>query len=249
MIRLIAADSPPPGVCAGFTSRRGGVAPPPWESLTLAAAEHLPEALLLENWRRALHALSPGARPEHLALMSQVHGAEVALVQAPTGPLTTVGEVDALVTTQRGLVLAVRVADCVPVLMWSRGVVAAVHAGWRSTVGGVVSRTVEAMEELGAGPGEVTAWIGPHISGEAYEVGEEVVLALTSAGVPRTVCASQKNNHWHVDLGAAVAFQLRGAGVTSVQSLGACTTSAEYFSWRGDGPITGRQAGLVMLCP
>ena len=96
--------------------------------------------------------------------MHQVHGGEVLDVHVGGGPLQVVGTADAVVTTMPGVVLAVRVADCVPVLLAAPGVVAAVHSGWRSTSVDVVGAAVQRMVAAGADPVDITAWVGPHIS-------------------------------------------------------------------------------------
>jgi YfiH family protein len=147
-----------------------------------------------------------------------------------------------------GVVLAVRVADCVPVLLAAPGVVAAVHSGWRSTSVDVVGAAVQRMVAAGADPGDITAWVGPHISQDAYEVGVEVVRGVEASGVPRDVFAKPCGDKWHVDLGSAVAAQLARVGVTRIGRSTRCTTGPDLFSWRGDGPDTGRQAGLIARC-
>lgn len=244
-----AAPAPPPGVAWGFTDRRGGVAPAPRDSLTLARADGLDDATLVENWRRAVAPLGGGATIDDLVLMAQVHGAEVRRVEAATGPLATVGPCDAVVTTVPGLVLAVRVADCVPVLLANARGVAAVHAGWRGVAAGVVPAAVRALARAtGLPPEAAVAAVGPHVDRPHYEVGDEVVDGLVAAGVPRHVAVPVPpgpGERPHVDLGAAVAHQLREAGVASLGFAGPPTSGPTAFSHRHDGPSTGRQAGLV----
>lgn len=227
----------------GFTTRAGGVSRGARSSLHLAHSGDSEETLT--NWRRALLALHPDTTPDALVLMHQVHGGQVARVSTGTGPLEVCGEVDAVVTTEPGLVLAVRVADCVPVLLGCAGGVAAVHAGWRGTVAGVVPAAVAALvEATGQAPSALAAVIGPHVQLEAYEVGDEVIEGLVGAGVPAQV-AGRKLGRWHADLGASVEWQLRQVGLGEVQHLGRCTSEADFFSYRHDGPHTGRQAGLI----
>jgi hypothetical protein len=252
------SDSPPlirsgalagvPGCRHGFTTRRGGVSEGPLDSLNLA--QRPGEALdrLRENWRRALVAVAGDDRVG-LALVRQVHGADVVVADADGGPVDVLGDADALVTTTPGLALAVRVADCVPVLFATHGGVAAAHAGWRGTAGGVVVQALaRLMEVTGAAAGDVVVAIGPHVSADAYEVGPEVVEGVLASGVPAEVFVRRGPRRDHVDLGAALEAQLRARGVTTVERTGGCTVTEDRFSsHRRDGPATGRQAGIVLL--
>ncbi len=216
-----------PQVVAGFTTRTLDGAP-----LDLGGAA-TPEA-----WARAVVAVGlPGAG---VARARQVHGRALLWAEAPG----VVGEADALATRVPGLLLAVRVADCVPVLLVGEGVVAVAHAGWRGLALGVLPATVAA---LGGGP--LQAAIGPHIGLGAYEVGEEVVEGIVASGVPAEAFVDRRRGpRPHVDLGAAAAYQLRAAGVQAIETVGGCTaTEADrYFSFRARQE-PGRLAGLVGL--
>lgn len=198
----------------------------------------------VEAWDRAAGALGLAGRD--VALVDQVHGAEVVAV-ARAGHA---GRADALVTTTRGVVLAVRVADCVPVLLAAPGGVAAIHAGWRGTAAGIVARALaELLRAARADAGQVRAAIGPHIGQGAFEVGDEVVRALEATGVDRGAFARDgPRGRPHVDLGAVIAAQLRALGVTGVERVGPCTASDErLWSHRRDGAAAGRQGGLIAL--
>ncbi len=190
-------------------------------------------------WAAAL--VEIGAPDVDLARISQVHGRTVLEATAPG----VVGEADALWTRRRGLALAVRTADCVPVLLAGDGVVAAVHAGWRGIAAGVVPATLAA---LGGGDGLVAA-VGPAISGAVYEVGPEVVSGLRDAGIPPEVFLVEAGGpRPHVDPRAAVAWQLARGGVASVEVLPWCTFSDRTLhSHRRDGAASGRQAAMVVL--
>lgn len=214
-----------PGVVHGFTGRDGGV-----------------------DWERTLPALDARYTAASVAWMTQVHGNEVRRVVRPSGPERTIGEADAAFTTELDVVLAVRTADCVPVLVAGPGVVGVAHAGWRGVASEVVPALLHAIQrEAGVRPDELTAAIGPAISGEAYEVGDEVVQALEQAGLdPGRFLVSGAADRPHVDLRAAVGQQLEMAGVGPIEVVQRCTaTDPELFSYRADGPDTGRQAGLI----
>ncbi|MBX2800310.1 MAG: peptidoglycan editing factor PgeF [Myxococcales bacterium] len=243
------------GVVHGFTDRRGGVSSGPRASLNLAlrGSETLPS--LAENLRRAATTLAPAWGAGRVALLSQVHGNDVVRVTAPPEEVgVPVAEADAAFTTVPGICLAVRTADCVPVLFaWpaAEGVppgVGVAHAGWRGVAADIVTAWLRRVrKDLGVPATSVRAAIGPAICGAAYEVGSEVVDALLEAGLERDDFLMQgKGSKPHVDLRRAVRAQLAAAGVQQVGQVDRCTaTDAQLFSHRADGPQTGRQAGIV----
>jgi YfiH family protein len=243
------------GVAHGFTTRAGGVSGAPFcargEGLNLARRPGERDEALRENWRRVAAAL--GGRD--VAVVEQVHGGEVAVVGAGArpDPLAPLGRADALVTAAPGVVLAVRVADCAPVLLAAPGprpAVAAVHAGWRGAAARVVPAALDALLRLsGAAPEEVRAVIGPHIGPAAFEVGPEVVRALAATGVSAAAFArAGPRGRPHVDLGAVLAAQLAARGVRAVERAGPCTVEdGRVWSHRRDGDAGGRQAGVIAL--
>ncbi len=173
------------------------------------------------------------------ATMRQVHGAAVL-----AGRPGDCGEGDALVTTLPGLALEVVTADCVPILVAADGQVAAIHAGWRGLVGGVVAATLKSFGD----PARATAWIGPAIGACCYEVGEEVagpVVALASAAV----LAPGKRGRPHLDLGLAAEIALERCGVGEIRRLGLCTACHPQTleSYRRDGRAAGRNRSLIWL--
>src|SRR5690606_36130192 len=117
----------------------------PYDGLNLGRRPGETDAALLENWRRVARTLDPVLDARAVALVEQVHGGEVLVVDRAPGPLAPVGRADALVTTTRGVVLAVRAADCAPVLLAAPGGVAAAHAGWRGVAASVVVAALEAL--------------------------------------------------------------------------------------------------------
>lgn len=233
-----------PGIFHGFTTREGGLSAGPLASLNLAARPGEDARVLRENWERVTRALHPDLGADAVALLEQVHGAEVAEVAAPAGPHRVVARADAAVTRVAGIVLAVRTADCVPVLLAAPGAIGVAHAGWRGTVAGVVPAAVRALCDLAdLPPSEVHAVVGPHISGAAYEVGDEVVRGLRGAGLPEESFLRPRR---HVDLGGAVRAQLHAAGVGRIGSVQGCTArDHRFYSHRRDGPSTGRLAGVI----
>jgi YfiH family protein len=157
-------------------------------------------------------------------------------------------EGDALWTDVPGIALSVITADCVPVLLAERGGdrIAAVHAGWRGLVAGVIPRAIEA---LGAPPGSLDAWIGPAIGICCYEVGEDVAAAVVGASAPRVMRETPGRPHVrpHLDLAAAARHQLERAGVEAIRGVDACThcDPERLWSYRREGPGGGRNVAYV----
>jgi polyphenol oxidase len=238
-----------PEIRHGFTSRAGGVSTGPLDSLNLSARPHEVPDALTENWRRVASALDPSLGTGAVAVLNQVHGADVVRVEGGLGPLQTLADADGAFTTRAGVVLGVRVADCVPVLFAGPSVIGIAHAGWRGVVGDVASKVLAAMQDAtGAPAGSFAAAIGPCISGPAFEVGDEVVEGLRAADVPEEVYlhGASAAGRALVDLAAVVAFQLRRSGLLETWVDGRCTTrSAELWSHRRDGAAAGRFAGVI----
>ncbi|MFB6845809.1 peptidoglycan editing factor PgeF [Streptomyces sp. NPDC056373] len=233
------------GAHFGFTDRWGGVSAAPYEELNLGGAVgDDPDAV---RTNRDLAAKHLGVEPDRVVWMNQVHGADVAVVDGPWGPSAEISSVDAIVTTRRGLALAVLTADCVPVLLADpvAGIVAAAHAGRPGMIAGVVPAALRAMTELGAEPSRIVARTGPTVCGRCYEV-PEAMRAEVSAVEP----AAYAETGWGtpaVDVSAGVHAQLERLGVRDREQSPVCTLeSHDHFSYRRDR-TTGRLAGYVWL--
>lgn len=178
-----------------------------------------------------------------LVWMQQVHGREVAYVDAEQASTTIIG-VDALVTTCAGLGLVVQVADCLPVILenTSGGVVAVVHAGREGCALDVVGQTVERMRQVG--DGSISAHIGPHICGRCYEVPQQMqddVVALLPGSASRTRWASPG-----LDLAAGVIRRLSELAVVVTNDHRCTYEDTRLYSHRRDGR-TGRFAAVAWL--
>lgn len=181
-----------------------------------------------------------------LAVVRQVHGTDVAVVGGVDDlPEVATRSADALLTTASGVGLAVRVADCVPVLLADAGagVVAAAHAGRVGLAAGVLQATVRAMRDAGAAT--ITGWIGPHICGRCYEVPEPMADEVDAA-VPGTRSVTSWGTP-ALDLAAGARAVLAGLGVESA-TVGGCTLEdRSLHSHRRDAAASGRQAGIIWL--
>ncbi|WP_431044902.1 peptidoglycan editing factor PgeF [Streptomyces sp. P1-3] len=232
------------GAHFAFTDRWGGVSAAPYDTLNLGGAVGDDPAAVRTNRERAARAL--GLEPGAVVWMNQVHGRDVAVVDGPWAG-DEVPAVDAVVTTRRGLALAVLTADCTPVLLADpvAGVVGAAHAGRPGLVAGVVPATVEAMLALGAEPGRILARTGPSVCGRCYEVPEamrDAVAEVVPEAWSRTVWGTAA-----VDVAAGVTAQLARSGVGIGGHSHICTLeSADHFSYRRDR-TTGRLASYVWL--
>jgi YfiH family protein len=232
------------GAHFAFTDRWGGVSAAPYEELNLGGAVgDDPEAVAAN---RELAAKSLGLDPARVVWMNQVHGADAVVVSAPWGE-RPVPQVDAVVTAERGLALAVLTADCTPVLLADpvAGIAAAAHAGRPGMVAGVVPAALRAMTELGADPARIVARTGPAVCGKCYEVPEE--MRADVAAVEPEAHAETSWGTPSVDVTAGVHAQLDRLGVRDRQQSPVCTLeSGDHFSYRRDR-TTGRLAGYVWL--
>lgn len=211
-----------------------------------------------EGWRQAL--ASVHATPDRLMRVKQVHGNSVRLLkrgQVPDGAVDERPDGDALVSNHPGLVLAIMVADCVPILIVDPvvGAAAAVHAGWRGTCARVAVAAVERMQrEFGTRPSDLLAAIGPSVGPDDYEVGASVVEAFEKAGhdedhLDRWFLRSFAKPH--LDLWRANADQLLASGLTDdhmyVCRLSTVAHADVFDSYRVMGERAGRMAGLIVV--
>jgi len=232
-----------PEVVHGFSTRSGGCSTGPLESLNLAW-DRGSLAQSSENWNRLRRAVNlEGAA---VGVVHQVHGDRVWHAQPEGSPLEPQADADAVFTLRAGELVAVRTADCVPILLAGPGVVVAVHAGWRGTAKGIVLRAVETIcNAASCQPDQLTAAIGPCISGAAYEVGQEVVEGISERVDPARF-VRRSSGRLFVDLKAANGALLEKAGVLDVDILPHCTHSdSAFFSHRRDGSLTGRMASVI----
>jgi YfiH family protein len=225
------------------TTRAGGVSKPPFETFNLG--DHVGDDPAAVAANRARLARAIGLGTGRVVWMNQVHGDRVEVVDEPRD--ASFDDTDALVTRVPRLALAVVTADCVPVLLADAraGVAAAVHAGRVGAQRGVVARTVETMLKLGAQAQDISALLGPAVSGRNYEVpaamADEVEAALPAS---RATTAAGKPG---LDLRAGIACQLKDLGVISIDIDPRCTVAdPALFSHRRDAP-TGRLASLVWM--
>lgn len=218
-----------------FFLRHGGVSRAPFGSLNFGGHDDHPENIRM-NRERALTSI--GMNPKNVARLNQVHGGDVLIgkVGSQTG--------DALVTSERGLVLAIGAADCYPILFHDakNNVIGAAHAGWKGTLARIAKNTIEKMVSLGAERNDIQVAIGPGICRDNYEVSPEVIDQFMQAGFPESIHTGRQ-----LDLLAANKFVLSEAGIPApnVWALNRCTTEDDFFSYRRDNGKTGRMWACI----
>lgn len=244
------------GVPHAFTTRQGGYSTGLFDSLNfgnpsdLPAERRDPASRISLNKEAAM--LATGMAGREFVEVHQVHGDAVHLVRAggPShdGPETT--KADAIVCDDAARAVAVRVADCAPVLIATADgrMVAAVHAGWRGVVSGVADRAIETMMRLGASPEAMVAAIGPCISEPEFEIGPEVVEAFRARfgrGTPHA--RETADGKGRADLQGALRTSLEAMGLRCIDTLARCTVreASHFFSHRRDRGATGRMAAFI----
>ena len=237
------------GVSHAFATRIGGISPAPFDSLNLGNPSEGDARddwdRVHENYRRLQQAIGWSGRER--AWVHQVHGGDVAEARLASNEFCSGARADAIVGDDPQRLLAVRVADCVPVLVATDDgrVVAAIHAGWR----GVVARVIP--NAIGKLPGAraLVAAIGPCIGYDAFEVGPEVLDAFDEAFGSDAPVRRDESGKGHADLRQAVRIQLLRAGLSPgrIDTTDRCThrDADEFFSHRRDRGVTGRMAAVI----
>ena len=203
-----------------------------------------------------------GISPNAIIMPHQTHGNEVRQIAKDFLPLPETVKsmvlegVDALITDVRNICIGVSTADCIPIIIYDpeHNASAAVHAGWRGTLAGVVPHTLQAMTRLyGTRPAEdLAACIGPGISAAAFEVGQEVADLFAGAGFPMADIAytDASTGKPHIDLPAANRLQLLGSGLPPericISGLCTYTRCDDFFSARRLGIKSGRMLSGIM---
>ena len=264
------------GVGVAFTDRFGGVSPPPFDSLNLGRSDVDDPENLARNFQivsdligvRCIAICSQvhGAHVEQVTCVrsdascreTSGHCADGRISSSQRNDTVVVdsGDIrgrdpgrvaDGLVTTTPGIALAIRVADCVPVLLADSKsrVIAAAHAGRVGLLSGILQNTVAAMRALGAT--HIQAWIGPHVCPACYEVPPDMA-AHAWTQIPATRAISRSGTP-ALDLGCGAQSILEAESVCVTRCDPCTSCDPRFFSHRRDHGQTGRQAGLIWLSP
>lgn len=234
-------------VTAFSTTRHGGCSTGNYGTFNINAYCGDEAAHIATN-RRSLAALL-GIDEQRIVMSHQVHGTEVRRIDAPQQEV--IEGVDAVMTDVPQLCIGVSTADCIPIIIYDKEhhAACAIHAGWRGTVKRIVSIAVRAMQETYRSvPSHLRAVIGPGISLEHFEVGDEVYQQFADAGFDMSA-VSRRYEKWHIDLPLCNCQQLEETGITNIYISGKCTYQQhhDYFSARRLGIQSGRIfTGIVM---
>jgi YfiH family protein len=235
------------GITAFFTERQGGVSRAPFNTLNLGHGIGDDEDLVAANMERLIFHASLRSRP-HQA--KQTHGSDHLICHGEG--LVHDTKADILITEEANCPVAVRTADCLPVLLADpvNRIIAAVHAGWRGTAKQVVTHAVKNMVLQGAAVQNIHAALGPSIGLCCFEIGEDTAQQLASSAL-RAENAIDRNTNPHADLTAINTMQLQETGISDqhIESSPACTccNPDRFYSYRRDHGQTGRHLAVVAL--
>lgn len=242
-----------PGLGHYVSGRAGGVSQGELGTFNLGLRAGDDPERVWENRRRLAEAMDVAL--DYLVFPSQTHSLNVKRVAGPIRP-GELDDTDALITDAPGVCINVMSADCVPVLLYDpvRKAAGAVHAGWRGTVGKIVTHAVAAMREaFGTDPADLVAGIGPSICADVYEVGEEVLAAVENAfgATEGLILRRTAEGKGYLDLWEANRRQLLAAGVPdrSIEVSGLCTYrhADQFFSARKSKNQAGRFAAGIVI--
>lgn len=216
-----------------FTKRTGGHSHGAFASLNLAMHVGDTESIVAQNRAIADRYFTP------VQYMNQVHGNRIAIIEEQSDEAPTA---DALVTGIPGITLAVMVADCIPLLLKSSEVIAAVHVGRKGLMNSIAPATIELMRDMGAS--SIQAIMGPSICGKCYEVSADIYHEVIATH-PKAQSTTSEGT-FSLDLPAALRVVLADESIPVIDEFSCTVEDPELFSYRRDG-VTGRQAGLISL--
>ncbi|MDQ6988838.1 MAG: peptidoglycan editing factor PgeF [Mariprofundaceae bacterium] len=234
------------GVKVVLSDRDGGCSLPPFDTLNLGIALGDTDENVLENMQRLCQ--SSGLTLPHQA--QQVHG--ISLLHCFGRGEQHETDADILLATEKHVPLAIRTADCLPILLADpeAQVIAAVHAGWRGTVAEIAKVAVSAMLEKGAKAERIMASLGACIGMCCFEVSLDIQQRLLA--VAHAEAVRQRDGKAYADLGLANQYQLLASGllpqhIEATPHCTACQQKPAYFSYRRDAGQTGRQLSIIVL--
>ncbi|MGJ3238496.1 MAG: peptidoglycan editing factor PgeF [Anaerolineae bacterium] len=234
----------------GIFTRHGGASNPPWSALNVGGTVGDDVQAVRHNHQLMYRVLD--VKGEQACTTWQVHGADVVIANGPIQGRKWVARADGVLTHQADVPLVMRYADCVPLLFYDpvQRVIGLAHAGWRGTVRGMGKNMIRAMQNsYGSHPADIRVVIGPSISSEHFQVGEEVVEAFASyfGTLDGLMRRDPKDGTAYIDLWEANRRDLVSAEVEQIEITGICTyqRTDEFFSHRAENGHTGR-FGVVM---
>ncbi|MEM9953834.1 MAG: peptidoglycan editing factor PgeF [Chloroflexota bacterium] len=238
------------GIKHGIFTRHGGMSAEPWASLNVGGTVGDNLDAVRQNHQLMYEVLDVNG--EDACTTWQVHGADVVMANGAVQGRKWVARADGVITNKQDAPLVMRYADCVPLLFHDadKNAIGLAHAGWRGTVKGVGRNMIRAMENAyGSHPADIQVVIGPSISPEKFQVGEEVVEAVEEhfGTLDGLMTRDPDDGTAYVDLWEANRRDLVAVGVENIEVAGICTyqTTEDFFSHRAEKGKTGR-FGVVM---
>jgi len=236
------AWSTPKNIKSLTTTRKGGVSKPPFNSFNIAY--HVSDN---SNDVSANRALLHELLPHNAIWLEQIHSNKVIVITSKTD-LYKVEQADALFTKEINIPLAIMTADCLPILLTDeKGTqIAAIHGGWRGLASGIIENT---FENFDCEPSQISAWLGPAIGPQNFEVGQDVVDAFSKLDMSYLNAFNpQKNGKFYADIFLIAKQLLNKLGITQVTSEQQCTVNEPelFYSYRREGK-TGRMASLIWI--
>ncbi|MDW8297717.1 MAG: peptidoglycan editing factor PgeF [Anaerolineae bacterium] len=235
----------------GIFTRLGGSSRAPFAALNVGSTVGDNPEHVRANLNQIYETLGVDGR--RACTVWQVHSADCVIAEQRHPIQDWLAQADGMVTNRRGVPLIMRFADCVPILLYDprRRAIGIAHAGWRGTVRGIAQSVLRTMQAAyGTQPADVQAAIGPSISVERYQVGEEVVQAVAQAfGTIDGLIRRAEDGSAYLDLWEANRLALERAGVRQIEISGICTAAHtdEFYSHRAENGKTGRFAAVFML--
>lgn len=248
------------GIAHFVTTRKGGVSKGPFSSFNLGNYSddsptniHANKQILSRMWYMDM---------SDFVIPHQTHSSNVLLIDEAfmksnlSDKIEVLYGVDATITHLKEVFLCATTADCVPILLYNKKqkIVAAVHAGWKGIVGGIIKNTVNKMSEVyNAESSDITAAIGPSISQTNFEVGNELISIFEEAGFNLSSVAymNEETNKWHIDLKKIAHNELVRLGVNpkQIEKSTLCTydESELFFSARRQSIVSGRMLSGIKL--
>jgi len=200
--------------------------------------------------------ISLSSKPLEFIVANQVHSNIVKVIDEKVSKgwiesSSAIKDCDGLITNQKGVVLTILTADCVPILIYdkSKEVISALHAGWRGTKSQITKEAISKMiKEFNSNPKDISVFIAPSIRGCCYEVGVEVAREFEEY---RAYCTPKKDDKYMLDLSAINRVQLLDMGVESknIEISTSCTAceSDRFFSYRKESGCDGRFMSMIWM--
>ena len=178
----------------------------------------------------------------------QIHGSGIYVVNNEIKKDTTIKNADGLITDQKGILLGVKFADCLPLLIYGKRYAGIFHCGWRGTVKHIAMKAIEKMQDLGENVLDLTSVIGPNIQQNSYMVGREIIKEFTKAGFPTTIY-KKNSGRYYLSVERAIIFDLKKSNVEKIYSVKEDTykKKEKFFSYRRDGSQCGEMGMFFIL--